>query len=130
MARFNEIVSEASRYPIDFLLIYIEEAHPTDGWIFEKNRYKIRQPVCLEERIAAAKQFAADTSLKCPILVDNMHNEANEKYGALPERLYIIFNGIIIFEGEQGPAYDLEKMRRVLIDFCSRVVTNSCGAIN
>ena len=32
-----------------------------------------------------------------------MEDKANKAYGALPERLYILFNGKITYMGGQGP---------------------------
>lgn len=40
-----------------------------------------------------------------PILVDTMSNEALKAYGALPERLYIIQGGKVVYEGGEGPRY-------------------------
>ena len=100
---------------MDFVVVYIAEAHPTDGWAFENNKYQIKQPKQLEERMSAAKMFAQDTQMECPILVDNMNDDANLAYGALPERLYIIHDRKIAYEGGKGPiSYNLEEMKEAL----------------
>lgn len=54
------------------------------------------------ERLLAAKQLL-DAKPACPILIDQMEDEANFQYGALYERLYIILNGKIAYQGDRGP---------------------------
>ena len=111
------MVQEYKNRPVDFLVVYIEEAHPTDEWYFDSNSYKIEQPKALKERIAAAKMFADDTQVDCPVLVDGMNNEANALYGALPERLYVVCDGKVAYEGGRGPFfYNLDEMSKALDD--------------
>ena len=38
-----------------------------------------------------------------PMLLDSMTNDAMEAYGARPERLYIVLNGEVVFQGRRGP---------------------------
>ena len=115
MSHFKDLLEQYSDKPVDFVVVYIEEAHPTDGWSFEGNAYQIAQPKTTMERLSAAKMFADDTQVSCPILVDDMTNEANVAYGALPERLYILYNGKVAFEGGKGPHfYNLNKMQASL----------------
>ena len=56
----------------------------------------------LKERLAAA-EILADTQPPCPILVDNMADEANHHYGVVSERLYIVLNGRIVYNSPFGP---------------------------
>ncbi|XP_076454620.1 thyroxine 5-deiodinase-like isoform X2 [Babylonia areolata] len=87
----------------DFLFVYIEEAHPSDGWAFRNNPFSIREHRTLAERQAAAQQMLTSDPA-CDVVVDNMANEANFLYGALYERLFIVLDGYIVFVGERGPA--------------------------
>ena len=108
-------MKEYSSKPVDFVVVYIEEAHPTNGWAIKDNAYQIPQPKTRQERLSAAKMFADDTQLSCPILVDDMTNEANIAFAALPERLYIVYNGKVVFVGGQGPFnYSLDDMKKSL----------------
>lgn len=51
----------------------------------------------------------------CPVLVDFMTNEAQEKFAAYPERLYIVQKGKIVYQGQRGPFdYDIQEMIDVL----------------
>ena len=48
-------------------------------------------------------------------MVDTMDDEATKAYGAFPERLFIIQQGKIVYEGGMGPYnYDLEEVKNWL----------------
>uniref|UniRef100_H2Y0H0 Iodothyronine deiodinase n=2 Tax=Ciona intestinalis TaxID=7719 RepID=H2Y0H0_CIOIN len=112
---FKKIVRKYSKEKVDFVVIYIAEAHPTDGWSFAGNKYQIHSHGSLEDRVCAAKLFAEQTAVSCPILVDNMANETALKYAAIPERLYILQNGIVKYDGAIGPfGYNLQEMEENL----------------
>lgn len=88
---------------MDFLVIYIEEAHASDGWRFDNN-FDIKIHRKIEDRIVAAKKLRdLDLDPNCPIVVDRMDDEANKQYGGLYERLYIVLNDIIVYAGDRGP---------------------------
>ena len=106
----------ASRFAdtADFVIVYIEEMHTTDGWTFDSNPYRWDQPKTLEERLEAAK-LLLDMKPTCPILVDYMTDEANLIYEALPDRLYILHNGLVKYKGLQGPyGYNLGDIEKYL----------------
>ena len=115
MSRFKEILHEYSNQAVDFLVVYIEEAHSLEEWSLPNNKYKLHQAVSVQDRISAAKMLDSDEELSCPILIDDMKNEALTAYGALPERLYILYNDKVAYEGDRGPMfYNLEEMKKVL----------------
>ena len=48
---------------------------------------------------------------KCPIVVDDISDEANLQYGGLYERLYIVLDDVIVYQGERGPiGYRMEEV--------------------
>ncbi|KAJ8375359.1 hypothetical protein SKAU_G00059390 [Synaphobranchus kaupii] len=97
----------------DFLVVYIAEAHATDGWSFSNN-VDIKKHTNLQERLAAAQVLLKENPL-CPIVVDDMTDITASKYGALPERLYVLLSGKVIYKGKMGPwGYNPEEVRRVL----------------
>ena len=50
-----------------------------------------------------------------PVWVDTMTDACNRAYGAKPERLVVIQNDIVIYEGKIGPiGYDPEEIRTIL----------------
>ena len=101
----------------DFLLIYIEEAHPSEKKHFEEN-IVVKEHKALKDRINAAEmlvEVAGEEEFPCPIVVDKMDNAASHAYGALPERLFIVKDGAVVFVGGEGPyLYDINKMEKKL----------------
>lgn len=123
-------------------MVYLEEAHPTDGWMYPAVRHFVAQHTALGERRAAAailqqemeailhkeeqqqqQKPAASTSsssLTRPaslprLLVDTMENKASLAFGALPERLAIVVNGRVHFLGGKGPEmYSVADCRAAL----------------
>ena len=89
--------------------MYIEEAHASDGWKF-KNNYDINSHVTTEDRRKAALQLK-DLDPHCEVVMDTMTDEANKEYGGLYERLYIVLDGVIVYEGNRGPmGYHVEEV--------------------
>ncbi|KAJ7325699.1 thyroxine 5'-deiodinase [Desmophyllum pertusum] len=107
LREFGEIMADFSDIA-DFLVIYISEAHPTDGWAF-KTEFDVKQHRSLEERIEAAQLMLNASKLQAPVLVDSTENEANRAYGALPIRLCIILNGRVEFTAVWGPLFTKHK---------------------
>jgi hypothetical protein len=102
----------------DFVIIYMGEAHPTDGFFLQTNDYNIRKHRSLEERMSAA-EVLSDTNPACPIWVDGLDDEACRLYGASPERLYIILDDVIVYAGQWALsfAYRPDEVREWLQRF-------------
>uniref|UniRef100_A0A3P9JUG8 Iodothyronine deiodinase n=1 Tax=Oryzias latipes TaxID=8090 RepID=A0A3P9JUG8_ORYLA len=97
----------------DFLVIYIAEAHASDGWAFSNN-YDINQHQSLEERLSAARILVQSDPL-CPVVVDEMSNAAAIHYGSHPERLYVLQAGKVVYKGGIGPwGYSPQEVRSFL----------------
>jgi hypothetical protein len=92
---------------VEFFVIYIREAHPTDEWQVESNEQDnvlYTQPTTLAERTEVASACALRLDLKMPILIDDLENSTDTKYYALPDRLYLVGrDGRIVFRGMPGP---------------------------
>uniref|UniRef100_A0A4X2KI99 Iodothyronine deiodinase n=2 Tax=Vombatus ursinus TaxID=29139 RepID=A0A4X2KI99_VOMUR len=113
--QFQKLIEDFSSIA-DFLIIYIEEAHATDGWAFANN-IDIKQHRTLQNRMEAA-QLLMDRKPLCPIVLDTMDNQTSKKYAALPERFYVLLEGKILFKGDPGPwNYHPEEVRAVLEKF-------------
>uniref|UniRef100_A0A668SET4 Iodothyronine deiodinase n=1 Tax=Oreochromis aureus TaxID=47969 RepID=A0A668SET4_OREAU len=109
---FKQLVKDFSDVA-DFLVIYIAEAHSTDGWAF-KNNYDINQHQSLEDRLSAAQVLVQSEPL-CPVVVDEMTDVTTIKYGALPERLFILQAGKVLYKGGKGPwGYNPAEVRSFL----------------
>lgn len=105
----------------DFVFVYVEEAHPVDGWDYESNKYKIPEHKTVADRLEAAK-LLADTGLPpCTLLIDTMENTAVRAYFAYPERLYVLENGKVSFVGGIGPfGYHPKAVREWLVGYKRR----------
>ena len=89
----------------DFAIIYIEEAHPSDGWATGGNNPLIATHHCMGDRIAAATTLrdVGGVPSVCQVYVDYLDNAAEKAYGALFERLYILRGGRVVYQGGRGP---------------------------
>jgi hypothetical protein len=103
---------------VDFLTIYVREAHPLDEWQMKSNE-KDRDDVCyaqpktLEQRVAIANDFTKRYKFSVPFGIDEMNNAANDAYAAWPERLYVLDGqGRVSYKGGNGPfKYDPKEVR-------------------
>ena len=88
---------------VQFLVIYIREAHPVDGWdIGSENR--IADPQTIEERRRVAGTCEASLQYGIPTLVDEMDDAVMTAYAAWPERLYLVgTDGCVSYAGGLGP---------------------------
>lgn len=90
-----------------FFVVYIHEAHPTDGWQLESNiaeQIEFAQPQVFAVRQALAQTCAARLALTIPVLIDGMDNAADRAFNAWPERLYVIApTGEVVYKGGKGP---------------------------
>jgi iodothyronine deiodinase-like protein len=85
-------------------LVYIREAHPTDGWALPRNQFQITDPKTLEERRKVARAFAAQLNVSIPILVDTIDDRLEKAYHGWPDRIYLIdTQGKVALKGEPGP---------------------------
>jgi hypothetical protein len=78
------------------------------------------RPVSIEQRAELAQVCTLRLNLKMPMLLDNMNDEVDRLYAALPERLYLIDEwGTVVFRTVVGsPGFDVggweEAIRRHL----------------
>jgi hypothetical protein len=104
--RFNDIYTELSDKHA-FLLVYISEAHPEDGWQLEINhdqRCVYEQPTNIEARAAIAADCIRDRAITMPVAIDDMNNTVSKLYSGSPERLYLIdAEGIVQHRSPSGP---------------------------
>lgn len=57
----------------------------------------IRNHRNLQDRLQAAR-LLLDRSPQCPVVVDTMKNQSSQLYAALPERLYVLQEGRILYK--------------------------------
>ena len=72
--------------------------------INEREGVVFGQPTTGDERNEVAHACSLGLNLAIPTLVDEMTNEVDEAYAALPDRLYLIDKeGRIAYRSERGP---------------------------
>ena len=100
---------------VDFLVIYIREAHATNGWYLFKIGHQIQEHCNLEERVAAATTVEA-LRLPCPVSVDSMDDKLTARLEAMPERFAAINDeGRLIWKGKRGaPNYTVSEAKDYL----------------
>lgn len=92
---------------VQFLVVYIREAHAIDGRSpLRGPEYPIvEEPTTLEERCDVAETCLTKMKLKgIPAVVDKMDNKVARAYAAAPDRLYLVGkDGTIAYRGGRGP---------------------------
>jgi hypothetical protein len=112
-------LAEAYRGRVDFLVVYIREAHPEEGWILPENRRSglaVNEPRTDEERRAVASTCAANLRMQMPMVVDGVDNAVGSAYGGWHDRLYLVGrDGRIAFQGGEGPfGFKPEELERAI----------------
>ena len=107
------------RDQVEFFVVYVQEAHPTDGWQTDSNVQEgvlFRQHQSYEEREEVAQTCSIDLHIGLPILVEEMDNAIDEAYGAAPERLYLVdADGRVAYHGGAGPHFfDLDEWEQAI----------------
>lgn len=107
--RMSQLISEYDDR-VQFVFIYVMEAHPTDGWNTNSNRaddIMYAQPINLTERAKVASDWRQAYGFKNQVVLDWPDNRINADYAGGPERLYVLdANARVTFKSEQGPYYD------------------------
>ena len=102
---------------VQFIKVYIREAHPVDGWWLGKGIMSILltlsrskasrdlyDPKTIQERRAAASDCQQSLQYGIKTYVDEMDDAVNKAYAAWPTRLYLINKaGSVIYAGGPGP---------------------------
>jgi hypothetical protein len=102
---------------VQFLSIYIREAHPVDGWwlgegifalamkLYKSNAaVDVIDPKTIEERRAVAGNCEQSLKYGIRTYVDEMDDAVNKAYAAWPTRLYLIgLDGRVVYHGGLGP---------------------------
>lgn len=113
---------------VQFLCVYIKEAHPTDGMQSLKNveeEILYTQPTTDDQRAEIAAACMLRYNFSFPMLLDNMTDEANAQYNALPERLYVLdADGKITYRGGMGPhCFDVPEFEQAVIAVSAAAVS-------
>ena len=121
--RLDEI-AESFAEDVDFYCVYIQEAHPDDGWQVGRNLDEgvvFDAPSDIDERAAMAELCVLRLNMKMPMLLDAMDDRVDRAYNALPERLYLIdAGGRVVFKTVAGaPGFDPEAWAAAIDRHCA-----------
>ena len=102
-----------------FLVVYIREAHPEEGWILPENRRSgiaVHEPATDGQRRAVAATCVANLGMRMDTVIDGVDNAVASVYGGWPDRLYLIrSDGRIAFRGGEGPfGFKPEELERAI----------------
>ena len=112
----------AERYKgvVPFLLVYVREAHPTDGWQVPEN---VKQGVLVASaKTQSEKDEHADVcvvklDIHFPTIVDRMDNRVELAYAGWPDRLYLIGkDGRVVYKSAIGPQGFIPSQLRAAIE--------------
>ena len=102
-------IAKAYADRVSFLCVYIKEAHPTDGSQAPSNVDEdilYSDPTTDDERAEVAAACMLRYNFVFPMVLDNMTNEVEAKYHAMPERLYLLDkDGCVAWKCGLGPFY-------------------------
>ena len=107
------------RERVEFFVVYVQEAHPTDGWQTDSNIAEgvlFRQHRSYDERESVARSCSIDLHIDLSIIIEEMDNAIDESYGAAPERLYLVdVDGRVAYHGGAGPHFfDLDEWEQAI----------------
>ena len=102
---------------VQFLVIYIREAHPVDGWwlgggitgqVLKAGGFKaatdVYDPKTIEERQAVASRCEATLQYGIRTYADEIEDTVSKAYAAMPTRLYLVgLDGRVVYAGGLGP---------------------------
>ena len=92
---------------VEFLAVYVREAHPTDGWATEGNSrigIELKQPTSQSERLSVAQKYCSLVKPNFPLLVDEFDDRVGHLYSGMPNRLYLIDReGKVAYKSGRGP---------------------------
>ncbi|RLD08075.1 MAG: hypothetical protein DRI65_03275 [Chloroflexota bacterium] len=124
---------------VQFLSIYIREAHPIDGWWMGRRLTKklmLRMapkvsmehydPKTIEERRAVAGECETALQYGVRTYIDEMDDHVNKTYAAWPTRLYLVgLDGKIVYGGGLGP-YDFKpsKLKATIEEYLKQLSTS------
>ena len=117
--RLNEIAAEFGE-KMDFYCVYIQEAHPQDGWQVDSNLRDdviYNTPTTIEERAGLAQTCVLRLEMAMPTLLDDMNDTVDTLYNGLPERLYVLDADHTVFwkTVAGSPGFDPEAWREAIV---------------
>jgi len=122
------------RDEVEFIVVYVKEAHPTDKWWLGRSRTQrvlhelsgnparldVADPVTLEQRRKVAASCQANLfGGVVPLYVDTMNDAASARYAAKPTRIYFIGkDGHVLYNPGIGPfGFSPDELETVISEY-------------
>lgn len=98
---------------MDFLCVYIAEAHAKDKWPLGRH-VELTTHANFAERVSASDILRDKYNLKVKIMYDTMADEFDQAYAVWPERYFIVKDGLMVrvYSPTTDFGFDREEMRR------------------
>jgi hypothetical protein len=121
---------------VQFMMIYIREAHPIDGWWLGKGlpglilkilksraATDLYDPKTLEERRSVAGQCETALQYGIRTYVDEMDDAVSKAYAAMPTRLYLVgLDGRVVYAAGRGPfGFKPAELGRAIEQYLARL---------
>jgi hypothetical protein len=91
----------------EFFVVYIREAHASDGARPMKNdpiSRKTLTPKTLDQRQEVASVCVKDLKIEIPCLIDDMKDTTEKAYSGWPDRMFVVaVDGTLAYCGGPGP---------------------------
>jgi type I thyroxine 5'-deiodinase len=92
---------------VAFYVVYIQEAHPVDGWQLDSNvtdKVLFARTRTDAKRSEVANVCVVKLGIKFPALVDHPDDRVERAYTGWPDRLYVIdADGRVAYKSGAGP---------------------------
>jgi len=102
---------------VDFLAVYITEAHARDEWFAGSKLSTCNQPTTRKERLALANDLMESKRVCMPMLVDDIDNQFETLFACWPVRFYIFQHGRIALKAQPRTdisTYDFNEISQFL----------------
>lgn len=104
---------------MEFLAVYILEAHPSDVWQMQSNvrdNVVFQSPKNYGEREEVGRMCVSRLGIKFPAVIDGFDNTTEKAYTGWPDRLYLIDTaGRIVYKSRPGPfGFVPEELKKAL----------------
>ena len=125
---------EKYRDDVEFIVVYVKEAHPTDKWWLGRSRTQrllhewsgnparldVADPVTLEQRRKVAASCQANLfDGVVPLYVDAMDDAVSARYAGKPTRIYLIGeNGRVLYNPGIGPfGFSPDELEKAIAEY-------------
>lgn len=104
----NSLYDEYSAEDVQFLFVYVREAHPGE---------ELPAHASLDDKAAAAELFREEEEVEIPILLDRLDGKVHRQYGGRPNSTYLIDKaGRVAFRGVWTRPSVVEEALEELLD--------------